>query len=145
VPGKKYTVQMPLVDEDGNDLGGLRSPEVMVPVGTHTGWNLRRAGFAEGDLASLAGSFVPFARTRAEREASGDPRHSIEERYASHEDYVRQVAEAARQLQAARFLLEEDADRYVEAAKSRDPLNDAVPLAPLALGKAMPSPSASVR
>ena len=145
VPGKEYTVQMPLVDEDGNDLGGLRSPEVMVPVGTHTGWNLRRAGFAEGDLASLAGSFVPFARTRTEREASGDPRGSIEERYASHEDYVRQVTEAARQLQTAGFLLEEDADRYVEAAKNRDPLNDAVPLAPLSLSKAMPSPSASVR
>ena len=145
VPGKEYTVQMPQVDEDGNDLGGLRSPEVMVPVGTHTGWNLRRAGFAEGDLASLAGSFVPFARTRAERETNGDPRRSIEERYASHEDYVREMAEAVRQLQAAGFLLEEDAERYVEAAKSRDPLNEAVPLAPLTLSKAMPSPSASVR
>ena len=145
VPGKEYTVQMPQVDEDGNDLGGLRSPEVMVPVGTHTGWNLRRAGFAEGDLASLAGSFVPFARTRAERETNGDPRRSIEERYDSHEDYVREMAEAVRQLQAAGFLLEEDAERYVEAAKSRDPLNEAVPLAPLTLSKAMPSPSASVR
>ncbi len=145
VPGKEYTVQMPRVDEDGNDLGGLRSPEVMVPVGTHTGWNLRRAGFAEGDLASLAGSFVPFARTRGERETNGDPRRSVEERYASHEDYVQQMAEAVRQLQAAGFLLEEDAERYVEAAKSRDPLNETVPLAPLALSKAMPSPSASVR
>ena len=58
---------------------------------------------------------------------------------------MRQVAEAVRQLQAAGFLLEEDAERYVEAAKSRDPLNEAVPLAPLALSKAMPSPSASVR
>ncbi len=145
VPGKEYTVQMPQVDEDGNDLGGLRSPEVMVPVGTHTGWNLRRAGFAEGDLASLAGSFVPFARTRAERETNGDPRRSIEERYDSHEDYVREMAEAVRQLQAAGFLLEEDAERYVEAAKSRDPLSEAVTLAPLALSKAMPSPSAIVR
>ena len=145
VPGKEYTVQMPQVDEDGNDLGGLRSPEVMVPIGTHTGWNLRRAGFAEGDLASLAGSFVPFARTRAEREANGDPRRSIDERYASHEEYVRQMAEAVRQLQAAGFLLEEDAERYVEAAKSRDPLSEDVTLAPLALSKAMPSPSAIVR
>ncbi len=145
VPGKEYTVQMPQVDEDGNDLGGLRSPEVMVPVGTHTGWNLRRAGFAEGDLASLAGSFVPFARTRAERETNGDPRRSITERYASHEDYVRQMADAVRQLQTAGFLLEEDAERYVEAAKSRDPLDGAVPLAPLALSKAMPSPSAIAR
>ena len=141
VPGKEYAVQMPQVDEDGNDLGGLRSPEIMVPIGTHTGWNLRRAGFAEGDLASLAGSFVPFARTQTERDASGDPRLSIEERYASHEDYVQQVASAARQLQAAGFLLEEDAERYVEAAKARDPLNEDVSLAPLTLSKAAPQPA----
>ena len=145
VPGKEYAVQLPLVDEDGNDLGGLRSPEVMVPVGTHTGWNLRRAGFAEGDLASLAGSFVPFARTRAEREANGDPRRSIEERYGSHDAYVSRVAEAVEELMTAGFLLEEDAARYVEAAKARNPLDEAVPLAPLTLSKAMPSPSASVR
>ena len=98
VPGKEYTVQMPQVDEDGNDLGGLRSPEIMVPVGTHTGWNLRREGFAEGELASLTGSFVPFARTRAEREANGDPRPSIEERYESQDAYVTRITDSALEL-----------------------------------------------
>ena len=139
VAGKEYAVQMPQVDEDGNDLGGLRSPEVMVPVGTHTGWNLRREGFAEGDLASLAGSFVPFARTRAEREANGDPRRSIEERYESHEAYVSRIADAVRELAAAGFLLEEDAARYVDAAKARNPRDERVPLAPLVLNKKAPS------
>ncbi len=141
VPGKEYTVQMPQVDEDGNDLGGLRSPEIMVPVGTHTGWNLRREGFAEGELASLTGSFVPFARTRAEREANGDPRPSIEERYESRDAYVSQIADAARELVAAGFLLEEDAARYVDAAKTRDPLDESIPLAPRVLSKEVPSPA----
>ena len=144
-PGKEYVVQVPQVDEDGNDLGGLRSPDIMAPVGTHTGWNLRRSGFAEGDLASLGGSFMPFARTRAEREANGDPRLSIEERYASHEDYVSQVREAAQQLLADGFLLEEDAVRYVDAAKARNPLDESIPLAPLALSNRMPVSAASPR
>ena len=143
--GKEYVVQTPQVDEDGNDLGGLRSPDIMAPVGTHTGWNLRRSGFGGGDFASLSGSFIPFARTRAEREATGDPRLSIEERYASHVDYVRRVSEAVQELLAAGFLLEEDAVRYVEAAKARDPLNADVPLAPLALDKEMPTAAASPR
>ncbi len=139
LPGKEYTVQLPMVDADGNDLGGLRSPEVEVPVGTHTGWNLRRSGFAEGDLASLSGSFMAFARTRAEREANGDPRPSIEERYGSHEEYVSRITEAARRLQDSGFLLEEDVERYVAAAKARNPLDPNVPLAPLALSKAPPA------
>ena len=138
-------MQVPQVDEDGNDLGGLRSPDIAAPVGTHTGWNLRRSGFAEGDLASLGGSFMPFARTRAEREANGDPRRSIEERYASHEDYVRQVTEAAQALLADGFLLEEDAVRYVDAAKARNPLDEGVSLAPLALSNRMPVSAASPR
>jgi len=131
ISGQTYPVFVPQVDADGNDIGGLRSPEIAAPVGTHTGWSLRKAGFAEGDLASLTGSFVPFARTRADREAAGDPRLSIEERYGSHEGYVQAVARAAEQLVSQRLLLQEDADRYVQAAKSRDPLDPSVPLVPL--------------
>ena len=138
IPGQEYQVQVPQVDADGNDVPGLRSPEVLAPVGTHTGWSLRRKGFAEGDLASLTGSFVPFARTRAEREAGGDPRPSVQERYGSHAGYVRAVARAAEGLVSQELLLEEDADRYVEAAMARDPLDPAVPLRPLALSKAIP-------
>ena len=128
---------MPQVDADGNDAGGLRSPEVAAPVGTHTGWSLRRNGFGGADLASLTGSFVPFPRTSAEREAGGDPRLSIEERYGSHAGYVRAIARAVEDLVAEGLLLEEDADRYVAAAMARNPLDPTVPLLPLTLSKAL--------
>ncbi|MBI4329362.1 MAG: hypothetical protein HY685_05820 [Chloroflexi bacterium] len=134
-PGQEYPVQVPQVDADGNEIAGLRSPEIETPVGTHTGWNLRKAGFAEGELYSLTGSFIPFARTRAEREATGDPRLSIEERYRTHAGYVRAVARATERLVAEGLLLQEDADRYVEAAMKRNPLDRAVPLRPLLLGQ----------
>ena len=133
IPGQEYAVQVPQVDADGNDVGGLRSPEIEVPVGTHTGWSLRKAGFAEGELFSLSGSFVPFHRTRAEREAAGDPRQSIEERYGTHAGYVRAIARSAKGLVAEGLLLEEDAERYIEAAKKRDPLDSQVLLKPLDL------------
>ncbi|MBI4338574.1 MAG: hypothetical protein HY680_01325 [Chloroflexi bacterium] len=133
VPGQEYPVQVPAVDADGNELGGLRSPEIEAPVGTHTGWSLRRKGFAEGEMASLTGSFIPFPRTRAEREAKGDPRPSIEERYPTHAAYVRAIARAVEKLVAQGLLLDEDAERYVAAAMRRNPLDPTVPLAPLVL------------
>jgi hypothetical protein len=145
VAGKEYPVQLPKVDADGNDLGGLRSPEVSAPVGTHTGWNLRRKGFAEGDFASLSGSFVPFARTKAEREASGDPRHSIEERYGSFQSYVAAVQSAALRLVRRGFLLDEDVERYIKAAMARNPFDPNVPLAPLKLGNRMPGAEPDIR
>ncbi len=116
--GRKYKVMVPAVDEDGNELAGVRLPEVAVPIGTHTGWNPRRQGFASGDLA-LLGFFLPFARTAAERQSSGDPRRSLEERYASHEAYVAAIRRAAQALCEARLLLPEDAERSVEAAMRR--------------------------
>lgn len=135
VQGKEYQVQLPLVDADGNDLGGLRSPEIMAPVGTHTGWNVRRVEFGGSDLSSLMGSFVPFARTQTEREASGDPRSSIEERYGSHVGYVDAVRAAAQELAGQGFLLAEDVERYVEAAQARNPLDARIVLRPLVLPK----------
>ena len=133
IAGQEYPVQVPEVDADGNDVGGLRLPEIEAPVGTHRGWNVRREGFAAGDLFSLSGSFISFARTKAERTASGDPRLSIEERYATHEDYVQAVARAARALVEVGLLLAEDEARYVRAARARNPLDPGVPLAPLSL------------
>jgi hypothetical protein len=132
-PGREYPILLPDVDSDGNEIAGLRSPEIQVPVATHTGWNLRKAGFAEGDLYSLSGSFIPFARTKAEREQSGDPRLSIEERYSSHEEYIRAVFRAVQGLVAEGFMLEEDAVRYIEASKNRNPLDPKIPLRPLVL------------
>jgi hypothetical protein len=111
-----YAVRVPKSDADGNDLGTLLLPEVAVPLATHTGWNLRRrdAG-AEGMLASLAGSYIPFPRTKAERQASGDPRASIEERYGSFEDYEKRFREACDRLVKERYLLPEDAERLLQS------------------------------
>ena len=121
VPGTDYTVLVPKVDTDGNDIAGIRSTALEVPVGTYTGWNLRRAGFAEGEHCGLAGSFIPFAATEDDRRGSGDPRPSIAERYPNHGDYVSRVAEAARQLQNQRFMLQEDVDRIIELAEREGP------------------------
>ncbi len=131
IPGREYPIQVPAVNVDGNELHGLRYPDIEVPLGTYTGWNVRKPSHGGGELAGINGSFFPFARTQAEREASGDPRLSIEERYPSHEYYVQAVAECCERLTAARLLLEADAQRYVAAAQARNPLDPSVPLGPL--------------
>jgi hypothetical protein len=113
---------VPKVDQDGNDIAGIRLPDVAVPLGTHTGWNLRRAGFAEGELCPLtqSGSFIPFQTTRAERLATGDPRLSLEERYRTHARYVSEVERAARGLVRQGFLLADDGERLIQEAQARD-------------------------
>jgi hypothetical protein len=113
---KAYAVLLPQVDADGNDVAGLRTPHVEVPLATFTGWNFRLPGCAEHDLASLNGSYLPFAKTTAERQASGDTRPALQERYRSKGHYVRAIAMAAQRLVEQRLLLEEDADRYVALA-----------------------------
>ena len=112
----RYQLFVPRPDRDGLDIGGIRPMEVAAPTATITGWNVRAAGHREGDLCSLRGSYIPFAKTRAERQASGDPRLSFEERYEDNAGFVKAVEEAARKLVRERFLLREDADRYIEAA-----------------------------
>src|SRR5262249_57072293 len=105
-------VKVPRCGPDGNELGMLSPPEVAVPLATHTGWNLRRRDVgAEGMLASLLGSYIPFPKTRQERLATGDPRESIEERYGSFEEYARRFAAACDELVGKRYLLAEDAAR----------------------------------
>jgi hypothetical protein len=107
--GKSFTVLVPQSDADGNDLGGVRLPELAVPLATYTGWNLRDPSIGAPDQRlSFLGSFVPFSRTWAEREKSGDPRPSVSERYASREQYLEKFGEAAKKLARERFLLEED-------------------------------------
>jgi len=112
-----YTILVPKTDKDSNDIAGIRLPAVEVPIGTYTGWNLRPRGLAENELAGLLGSFIPFAKTKAQRRVAGDPRLSVEERYESRDDYVRQVSGAARLLVEQRYLLPEDAERMIAAAK----------------------------
>jgi hypothetical protein len=108
---------VPRTDEDGNVTSGLRLPEQSVPLGTYGGWAFRSETYGQSDtLVSMAGSYIPFEKTRAEREKTGDPRLSIEERYNSRVDYVRRVDEAAKKLVQARYLLQEDVPPIVEAA-----------------------------
>jgi hypothetical protein len=113
-----YGARVCAVDTDGNEIAGIRLPPIAVPLGTHTGWNVYRA--QPGELADRDGSFIAFARTRQEREAAGDPRPSLEERYGCREVYVAKVKAAAEALVAERLLLPPDAAAYVKAAEGCD-------------------------
>ena len=88
-----------------------------MPLATHTGWNLYRRPYPEGELCDRDGSYAPFALTRAQREQAGDPRLSVQERYEGPQDYLRRVADHVSALQADRLLLPEDAAAYLERAK----------------------------
>lgn len=109
--GKPFPAFLPQVNEDGNALAGVRLPELVVPLATYTGWNLRdpKTGMA-GERVSFLGAYFPFAKTKSEREASGDPRLSLEERYRSREDYLERFGTAAAKLATDRYILREDLD-----------------------------------
>jgi hypothetical protein len=108
---------VPRVDADGNETSGIRVPELAVPLATTTGWNFRaeRVGNPTTPYA-LLGSYLPFARTRAAREARHDSRLSIEERYRDRDDYLQRIRTAANALIKDRFLLQEDLDDVVQRA-----------------------------
>ena len=131
VPGEEYPLRVPQIDPDGNSIAGLFYPDVAVPLGTCNGWSLRKAGYAEGEQWMNTGSFVPFARTKAEREEKGDPRPSLEERYASHEAYIAAVTRVCKDRVEEGFMLQEDAGRCIAAAEQNNPLDASVRLGPL--------------
>jgi Alpha/beta hydrolase domain len=116
--GPNYKIFVPEPDSDGLDIAGIRPMEIRVPLGTNMGWNVRAAGFRAPNLCGLNGSFVPFATTKAERLAKGDPRLSLRERYRDHQGYVLAVQRAAAELVRERFLIQEDADRFVSDAQA---------------------------
>ena len=95
-------------------------PELLVPLATYTGWNLfnDRSG-PTNVMSTTTGSFIPFARTRADRERNSDPRPSVEERYRSKEDYLERITKSANDLAARGYLLKEDVPRIVQQAGSR--------------------------
>jgi hypothetical protein len=107
-PTAMYPALTPQVDSDGNDVGGLRSHILQASLGTYTGWNVRRAGFSQGDACDLTGSYIPFAITKAQRQA-GDTRLSLEERYGSTAGYVDAVTIAVNKLVSEGLLLGADA------------------------------------
>ncbi len=113
-----YDTFVSAVDSDGNETAGIRLPQVAVPLGTHTGWNVYRA--QPGELADRDGSFIAFAGTKAEREAADDPRPSLEERYGGRDAYIARVKAAAVALAAERLLLPDDAAAFVTAAERCD-------------------------
>jgi hypothetical protein len=117
--GSAFPMRLPQVDADGNDMAGIRMPATAVPLATYTGWNLRSAEIgAPDELYSMTGSFIPFARTKAERVKAGDPRLSVEERYPSKQAYLDRVQAAAGDLVKGRYLLERDVPLVVARASA---------------------------
>ena len=117
---KPYGVLVPAVDADGNETSGLRLPDIAVPLATYTGWNVYKAPYPEGALCDRDGTYAPFARTRAEREARGDTRPSLEERYGSHAAYVARYEDAVQRLARERLILAEDVERYMARVRSEE-------------------------
>lgn len=113
---------VPRTDSDGNELSGIRSVLLQVPLGTYLGWNVVAKGFQAGQGCGFQGGYIPFAKTKAERLNTGDPRPSLEERYGTHAAYVARVRSAASALVSQRYLLPADADRLVREADVSDVL-----------------------
>lgn len=120
VIGKPYPHFVPAIDGDGNELSGIRLPDLTVPLGTHLGWNLRHPDNGAPDqLMPLMGATVRFPATAEERQAKGDPRRSIAERYGTRAEYLEQVRRAAQRLVEEGFLLAGDVDLVVDEAAQR--------------------------
>jgi hypothetical protein len=118
--GEAYPSYVAAVDADGNEVVGIRVPDVSVPVATHTGWVPRDPSTGgAGQLLDMMGTTLPFPRTPAERQARGDPRRSITERYRDRDDYVAKARAAAEALAAERYILAEDIDLAVDLAVQR--------------------------
>jgi len=111
----------PRVDADGNELGGVPVVLLDAPLGTYLGWNISAGGarpFHQGQICNYVGGMIPFARTAQERQATGDPRLSLEERYGNHAGYVAAVRKATVKAQSEGFLLPADAERLIQAAEA---------------------------
>ena len=115
---------VPKVDADGNEVGGVPSVQHRAPLGTYVGWNVVRDRVLRGHNPGFAGGYIPFARTKEERLRKGDPRPSLEERYRDHAGYVAAVKAAAEAMKQERFLLDDDAARFVREAEASDVLRD---------------------
>ncbi len=111
---RRYTVLVPNTDADGHDVAGVRLPDIEAPLATHTGFGVRKAGFAEGQLCGLNGSYLPLAKDAQERGANKDPRPSIAERYPARATYLQRARAAAERLKADGLMLDEDVARTLD-------------------------------
>ncbi|MBZ5685394.1 MAG: hypothetical protein LAP86_10185 [Acidobacteriia bacterium] len=113
--GEAFPLLVPQVDADGNERDGVRLPEITVPLGTYASWNLRDPSIGAPDQrVAFEISYIPFAKTAAEREKSADPRKSIEERYAGHDDYMSRFTKATGELVQQRWILPEDREAVIQ-------------------------------
>ena len=115
--GTPYPALVPRTDADGNDVAGIRLPDVAVPLATYTGWNLRAVPPGANDGCDASGQKIDLSETQADRLASGDPRLSIEERYPTHDGYVNAVTRAATDLEQQRLLIDQDVQQYIRTAE----------------------------
>ncbi|CAN7353632.1 alpha/beta hydrolase domain-containing protein [Bosea sp. LjRoot9] len=116
-PDVEYAVLVPAVDEDGNDIAGLRAPMVEAPLGTYTGWSMRRREFGPGVMLGVTGSYMPFPETEEVALLTNDPRAPVSLRFAVVEDYADAIRKAATVLVEAGFILDEDVSRCVAMAR----------------------------
>jgi hypothetical protein len=115
--GSAFPALVSQVDEGGNEIGGVRGIELLAPLATYTPWHLRGgSGPDAGELTDFLGTYIPWPRTEAERQARGDTRPSIESRYAGKAEYMRAASRAAESLVAAGFLLREDVPQVIARA-----------------------------
>jgi len=118
--GAELPLLVPRVDADGNDLGGIRMPDLAVPLGTAAGWVFRPPSMGSpNSLVMLRGAWTPFAATKTQREKTGDPRPSLEERYASKDEFMTKVSAAIQQLIERRLMLESDREPQMKQASQR--------------------------
>jgi Alpha/beta hydrolase domain len=108
----------PKVDADGNELGGVSVVLLDTPLGTYLGWNITASGFHKDQICNYFGGKIPFAKTKAERQANQDPQLSLEERYGSHDGYVKAVSTTSERAIKEGFLLPVDAKALIEAASA---------------------------
>ena len=114
--------RVPRVNADGNETAGIPSVQLLVPIGTYTGWNELATGYGRGGGCGFIGGFIPFARTQAERRASGDPRSSLVERYGDHAGFVARVKTVTAEQVAQGWLLPADAEKLIHQAEASDVL-----------------------
>ena len=124
----RYTILVPSVDQDGNDIPGVRAPMVAAPLGTYTGWNPRARGFGHGLQWKFEGSYIPFPDTPSERAATVDPRLSVLERYPHWQAYIVAITQAAQELVVAGLMLQEDVERCAAAAQHWNPSRHVIKL-----------------